>query len=354
MNLINLNKLKEFCGKYNKLYIWGAGNFGLKTVEYLHNQNIIVENIIDNNEKKVGEIFQGVEVINFEKLLPLNNETSCIVICSSYFDEIQEQLKSSGISNYAILDNLLYFMNFEKFYVENETRFNKMFKNLDKESIKVFRDILSFRRNGDYNLITQSVYPQYFHPKVSPATGEIIIDGGAFQGDTVEQFKEALNMECSIHSFEPTFQNFIELDKIVKNRKYRNVFVNEMGLGEKSEQLKISYNEIYPAGSKITEDGEEIIQITSIDDYVNKNNIGKIDLIKLDVEGFELATLKGAVTTIETNRPKLQVCLYHSNEDLIDIYEYLVEQFNHLNYKFYIGHHSDVFWETVLYAICEK
>ncbi|GLC87819.1 FkbM family methyltransferase [Lysinibacillus piscis] len=354
MKLENLQVLKKLSINKGKLYLWGAGSFGLRTAEYLRSQGIMVEKFIDNDEMKLGKLFYDIEVVDFKQVSSLNQNSYLIVVCSSYFKEIEEQLKYKEIKNYVIIhEDLLYFMDFEKFYIDNEGRFNEMFKNLDQESINVFKGILDFRRTGDESFIKQSVYPQYFHPQVSPIKGDVIIDGGAFQGDTIQQINQALNNECEIHSFEPTTQNFSELKKTVEIQKYGNVFANREGLGEKNEQLKISFNEMYPGGSKISEDGKEIIQITSIDTYFTKNNLSQVDLIKLDVEGFELSSLKGAKNTIYINKPKLQVCLYHSWEDLIDIYEYLREQFDELNYRYYVGHHSDVTWETVLYAVSE-
>lgn len=41
-------------------------------------------------------------------------------------------------------------------------------------------------------------------------------------------------------------------------------------------------------------DKEEIIKISSIDDFCYKQNIKQIDLLKLDIEGHELSALRGA------------------------------------------------------------
>lgn len=69
----------------------------------------------------------------------------------------------------------------------------------------------------------------------------------------------------------------------------------------------------------------------------------------MDVEGAELNALKGAKKVIETNRPKLAISIYHSNEELLAIPEYLHSTL--VDYSFYVRHHSLNWQDTVLYAI---
>ena len=72
-------------------------------------------------------------------------------------------------------------------------------------------------------------------------------------------------------------------------------------------------------------------------------------MIKLDVEGAELESLKGAEKTILRDKPKLAVCIYHKPEDLTQIPLYIKNLVP--EYKLYIRHHSNRFTETVLYAV---
>ena len=68
-----------------------------------------------------------------------------------------------------------------------------------------------------------------------------------------------------------------------------------------------------------------------------------------DIEGSEYEALIGGYETIARNRPKLAICIYHSDEDMLRIAE-LIASWN-LGYKFYVRHHAQLVAETVLYAI---
>jgi FkbM family methyltransferase len=53
--------------------------------------------------------------------------------------------------------------------------------------------------------------------------------------------------------------------------------------------------------------GTQLLYVTSIDAIVADAEIGRVDMIKFDVEGAELAALKGAEKTIRTYRPRLLI-----------------------------------------------
>ena len=84
---------------------------------------------------------------------------------------------------------------------------------------------------------------------------------------------------------------------------------------------------------------------------LNKNDEGDIisrTIIKMDVEGFEFETLKGAETIIRSLKPKLAICIYHKTLDFYEIPLYLKSLVP--EYKFKVRQHEPGFCETVLYA----
>ena len=93
-------------------------------------------------------------------------------------------------------------------------------------------------------------------------------------------------------------------------------------------------------------DGAEQLEVVSIDSVEECKNA---TFIKMDIEGAELDALEGAKQTILRNRPKLAICIYHSNEDMLRIIEYVHNMVP--DYSLYVRHHSRAYNETVLYAV---
>lgn len=56
----------------------------------------------------------------------------------------------------------------------------------------------------------------------------------------------------------------------------------------------------------------------------------------MDIEGSEMEALRGAENLIKNNKPRLAICIYHKNEDIIDIYNYLKP----FGYSFYLRQHA--------------
>lgn len=92
-----------------------------------------------------------------------------------------------------------------------------------------------------------------------------------------------------------------------------------------------------------------MINVDTLDDIC----AGKaVSFIKMDIEGAELPSLRGAEKVIEKYHPKLAICIYHSDSDMLEIPEYIMGKYP--SYSLYVRHHSQCSAETVLYAINDK
>ena len=93
---------------------------------------------------------------------------------------------------------------------------------------------------------------------------------------------------------------------------------------------------------------DDLIQIETltIDEMLSSE---KATYIKMDIEGSELEALKGAKQTIQKHKPRLAISIYHKNNDILDIPQYILELND--SYKFYIRQYIYTPLEVVLYAI---
>lgn len=193
----------------------------------------------------------------------------------------------------------------------------------------------------------QNIYikNQYFAPDVISLTeDEVFVDGGAFTGDTLEDFIQATGGNYKkYYAFEPDKNNFILLSKKIENDHIKNVLPVENGLY--NENKLISFSGDNRTSSSIDSNGTFTIEVNSVDNLCNDATF-----IKMDIEGVELEALKGSKQTIISNKPKLAICIYHKKEHLTEILLYIKSL--RPDYKFYMRQHSKVSSaELVLYAV---
>lgn len=116
-----------------------------------------------------------------------------------------------------------------------------------------------------------------------------------------------------VHAFEPAPQAFKHLTRNLAENSVSNVKAHNVAVGEEAGPVEFRENAEFLAGSfRIEPDSllgrtlrDEIITVpcTTLDDFVSERGIGRVDFVKIDVEGGELQVLRGARRTLEAHRP---------------------------------------------------
>jgi FkbM family methyltransferase len=187
---------------------------------------------------------------------------------------------------------------------------------------------------------------------IRPDLGDYLIDGGACFGDTAIFFSSSVGAAGKVFAFEPlpAHINVINFN-IDQNAMHDRIVIVPAGIGETSNQVNaigVDLRGVANPGFSML-GREDQVPTVSIDDFVESQDIKKMDFIKMDIEGFELNALKGAVKTIEKYKPKLAISLYHKPQDFFEIPIYLRTLFPF--YRLYLDHYTIFGDETVLYAI---
>jgi len=104
-NFFTLKFIKKILFQ-KKLYLYGAASSGVKAALLLQSLGFIKKNLffIDSNYKKVGKIIYGIKVIS----LDLVNKSSCVIITSSIFYEIEKILKNKKFTNFYYFHDLIW------------------------------------------------------------------------------------------------------------------------------------------------------------------------------------------------------------------------------------------------------
>lgn len=223
---------------------------------------------------------------------------------------------------------------------------NKEYHTLDLERANLNGRLTTYTWNY---CIHDYYYRQYHHEKVKIRENSMIIDAGAFVGDTALLFSQTYK-NPTIHSFELLDEN-IELLKInIEDNNVENVKIYKIALSDKNnDTVYIKAQTIQGATSIFGAESDEAIKTITIDQHIKNENLSRIDLIKMDIEGAERYALAGAKKTINKYKPTLAICIYHLWDDIIKIPEMINEINPSYNFSFNWVELNNG-WEAVLFA----
>ena len=136
----------------------------------------------------------------------------------------------------------------------------------------------------------------------------IIFDVGANDGQSIERFS-SIFPKSTVHSFEPIKECY---EKIFNIYNRRNIIINNFALGDRDCEriFHVNKNSYTSSFFKINKKYAELVnydhinksekkKIKTLDGYVNSHKIKKIDILKIDTQGYELNVLKGAKKSLK-------------------------------------------------------
>jgi len=190
----------------------------------------------------------------------------------------------------------------------------------------------------------------------------VIFDVGSNVGQTIEVY-ESLFSNTLIHAFEPSPRVFEMLK--TKTSRYKNLIMNNVGVGSVEGSIQFFENINSDMSSFLQQSsgswGEvnniQNVNVITLDDYAERNKIERIDLLKIDTQGYDFEVLKGAKRLLSEKRIgliQLEIILddiYKSQPRMDKILEYLFD----INYKlvaFYNFHNVDIAarWTDALFV----
>jgi FkbM family methyltransferase len=131
---------------------------------------------------------------------------------------------------------------------------------------------------------------------------ENVFDVGANIGQSMLKFRDAFP-KANIYCFEPVRDLFQELHKTVRGDSHVQCF--QVALGSAPGIGKIYLTDHSTTSSLIKPEnsrGVEDVQIDTIDSFCSAHATQRIDLLKVDAEGFDLEVLKGGVSLLSSAR----------------------------------------------------
>ena len=336
--------------------VFGAGNGGRFAKACLEGMGKRVAFFCDNDPKKDGTFIGSTMVLAPERLL---EQDIPICIASDWANEIASQLKGMGIKRYLDLSAMLWHhggnesanISARELMSNNMEDIEKAYGMFaDEESRRVFLSVIKYRLTLDPAGLVNAPFKQYYNPHASLVRNDVIIDGGAWVGDTAIGFARHLACQCKVFSLEPEKTNYDLLRENIIASGLEGVVEPVMaGFWSNGCQMRFNSDIRYGEGTQyhVDPEGAGEIELVALDGFARERGICPT-LIKMDIEGAEVKVIEGSRETVAERSPRLQISVYHRASDLWEI-PLLIKGINP-RYKFHLSHHSNNFSDTVLYA----
>ncbi len=330
------------------IFVYGLGLGCDKLFDALKEKNIDPVGIaVSNNTYKFPKIYNDKNVIKLNQvpdnsilLLAFGTRARHVLDELYYIAEKYEMYcPDTPVSGDGLFD--------KAYYNENQSLFDISYSYLEDDlSKKAFNDVIAFKLTGkiDYLRSCTSSKDEVFENIIKLSPEEMYVDLGAYNGDTIRELLHYAGSFKKATAFEPSKKNYAKLMKYLDEAKLTNV--NAINIGVSDEEKVLTFKSGSGRGSMICENSTEEIKLNSVDNILNGE---ACSYLKMDVEGAEYEAILGAINTIKTHKPKLNIAIYHRNDDFFRIIHLIKEICP--DYKIYVRHHEYIpAWDTNLYA----
>lgn len=350
MNLkINEPDVWDFlAGDGRPVVVYGMGNAAERIIGLLSERGVEISGIFASDEFVRGHSFMGKRVLRYSEICEKYDDFNVVLAFASNRIAVIENIRKINSQHRVFAPDIPVAgggLFTGKYFEEHRSEFERVYSLLaDDESRRVYESVIKFKISGkaDYLFDCCEYDKNRIYADILKLNeNEIIVDAGAYDGDTIREFTGFTNGRFKyIYALEPDPKNFKKLEK--NTAEMKNISLINAAAWDKREKLifsaKAGRNSMLSA-SGYTVDGIDI-------DSVAENGA---TLIKMDIEGAEMKALCGCAKTIRKYSPKLYICAYHRNEDLFALPLKIRELGG---YKIYFRHSAYIpAWESNFYCV---
>ena len=190
---------------------------------------------------------------------------------------------------------------------------------------KVVQMVEGFKMDLDLSdsIELQMYYSRLYGPAVTSLfkhllmPGDTVIDGGANIGYFSLLAAKYVGEHGRVYSFEPVPQTFETLNKNVHLNTFTNICTNRLALTQSAGELRLEIpTDTYtgnPLGRLATtallgRGSQAVVSAVTLDEYANCSGITSIKLVKLDIEGGEVAAIAGMRQLLSKHRISYLIC----------------------------------------------
>jgi FkbM family methyltransferase len=357
---------ESFVRPGDKIVLYGAGQLGQEVAEKLRRVGLEAAAFADDTPEKQGTTIAGLEVMNpGEAAARFGDNTLFVVTILNLklrFLEAQRRLKLATGKRVISFLNITWnypdvFLPHYQFVLPAQllahaAEIREAFHLFaDDESKRQYVAHLRFRLRLDFAALPPRSDDGYLPADLISTLPEnvVYVDCGAFDGDTVRRFLDhQKNRFGKIYAFEPDEINYRRLQNYIEGLEQetsRKITAYHAGVGD--TRTTMNFTSSGNMSSSFTNSGGDVVDLLPLQEIIKSN--GAPIFLKFDVEGNELAALRGAERLLLEASPLLALSVYHRPNDLWELPSYLAS-FN-AGYQFFLRTHGEDGMDVVCYAI---
>ena len=190
---------------------------------------------------------------------------------------------------------------------------------LDLTSFRDFRLFLRLRRGKDAEAATTALLRRYLH------SGDVCVDAGANNGIVTLVAGKQVGPTGRVYAFEPHPATYARLTANIERNRLTNVVAFNVGLSDHSGRAELftalddGQNSLHAGGESKTE-----VRLEALDGILPET---RVDFVKIDVEGSELAALRGMSSCLSRNPHLCLLVEWNRDYASVELFEFLSQRF---------------------------
>jgi FkbM family methyltransferase len=351
-------------GSADSLVLFGAGPLGRYALAGLRKVGVEPSAFADNNPQLWNQRIDGLHVLSPTEAAALYGERAAFVVTIYNGSSARNQLQNLGCA--AVIPFAALFWKHATVFIpgsgldlppsilECREEIDACYGILaDDLSRRELCEQITWRCTLDYTELSphSNFHQMHFDPTVFlPMKNEVLVDCGAFDGDSVRGFLEQRDGQFSrIFALEPDPSNRAALERARESLPFEireRITVSPYAVGNHSG--RVGFRATGDVVSGLDETANLSVELRTLDALINEWKVVPTH-IKLDIEGAEPDALEGAASTLKKHMPVVSACLYHRCEHLWQI-PLLIKRLVP-DYQLFIRRYAEECWELVCYAV---
>ncbi len=338
------------------IFLYGTGNGGDKIIDVCESRGIRITGVFASDGFVRNRVFRDMPVQAYSDVTAAWGNDIVILLAFGTtlpdvtgFIDMLDRRHTLYIPEVPLYGGVLFDRDVLFTHLDRLTTLHSLFA--DEHSQLLFEDAILFRLTGKRCYLRRTTEPKEdIAALCGPLLPKILLDGGAFRGDSAEMYISALPSLEIVHAAEADSRTVRHLTAYAERETRASVIPHHCALWKEDGEL--TYTSSASRGSGTAGQNHRAKTVTvpacTIDTLLG-NGTDRL-LLKLDVEGAEKEALTGAGDTIGTCRPAMALSLYHRTEDLWElplwVHDRLPEK------KLYLRRPACIpFWDLTLFAV---